>query len=202
MHIGINQTWHGKKVSSLSQAELLSMKNELKEKGFVINTFVFDQDGTGEVIESVTGKANTYTEKPKTDPLKARSTVININGKSYSSWSEAIEDAKKNGTTVIQSNGSSVTIRNGVISMGGNRVGSYDDSQAVNIFICGDTGDVSCDNGSVTIFGNAKNVETNNGSIKAETIEGNAESNCGSIKAETIKGRVEANMGSVIYNGE
>lgn len=190
-HIGLNQTWHGKKVSTLSGTEALAMEAELRQLAN-IDKFVYEAGGEGEVYISLPSK--TTQTKPKSNMS------INIGGKHYSSWDEVKADAGNNGIIVTENcNGKSVTIRNGVVSLNGQRQCTFDPDKQVILYVFGNTGDIDCQEGSVTVYGDVHDATAHMGNISCETIKGNADANMGNINATTIEGDADASMGNIIY---
>lgn len=192
-HIGLNQMWHGKKVCTLSAAEVLAMEDELR-KFTSIGKFTYDAGGEGDV--NITWPS----EPVKTNTHNGRTCSINIGGKHYNSWEEVKADAGKNGIIVTENcNGKSITISNGVVYLNGQRQSTFDPSKQVILYVFGNTGDIECQEGSVTVYGNVADATAHMGNISCDTIEGDAEAHMGNISATTIEGGAEASMGNIIY---
>lgn len=190
-HIGLNQTWKGKKVSTLTGTEVLAMETELR-KNANISKFVYEAGGEGEVYI-----APCKPVEQKSNDVKK---VYNIGGKSYNSLQELKEDAKNNGIVVTENcNGRSVVIRNGVVTINGIQQGTFDPDKQVILYVFGNTGDIDCQEGSVTVYGDVKEAIAHMGNISCTTIKGNAEAHMGNINATSIEGDAYASMGNIIY---
>lgn len=192
-HIGLNQTWHGKKVITLTGTEALAMEAELRQLAN-IEKFTYDAGGEGEVHV-------TWPSQPVQTQKTSGSVSINVNGKHYNSWEELKADAKNsNGIIVTECcNGKSVNIVNGKVFLGGKQQCTFDPDKQVFLYVFGNTGDIDCQEGSVTVYGNVQEATAHMGNISCNTIKGDAEAHMGNINATTIEGDADASMGNIIY---
>lgn len=192
LHVGLNQTWHGKKVSTLTGTEVLAMEAELRQIAD-IDKFTYEACGEGEVHIS-------WPSKPVQTTKTSGKCSINIGGKHYSSWDEVKADAGNNGIVVTDfCNVKSVTISNGVVYLNGQRQCTFDPNKQVILYVFGNVGNIDCHEGSVTVYGDVHDATAHMGNISCNTIKGDAEAHMGNINATTIEGDADASMGNIIY---
>lgn len=196
-HIGLDQTFKGKKVRDLSGSELVELQRFFREK-FGVKSFSYDNGGEGELYVEEDG--NEVVNTPIVGGvLKMPHTKITIGGKTYNSWKDVYYDKDIHSKTIITNGFSRVVEENNMVYVDGELVCDKSLTQVV-IVIQGSAESVETQSGDVYVEGNVNEVNTQSGDINAQKIDCDCSTMSGDIRATIINGDASTMSGNIKYN--
>lgn len=195
-HIGLDQTFKGKKVRDLSGSELLELERFFREK-FGVKSFSYDSGGEGDLYTEVDGNeiVNTPIEG---GIIKMPHTKITIGGKTYNSWEEVYNDEAISSKAIVVNGLARVVEKNNKVYVDGKLVCDKSLTPVV-IVIQGSAESVETQSGDVYVEGNANEVRTQSGNINAQKIECDCSTMSGDIRATIIHGDASTMSGDIRY---